>query len=97
MTYKAKGKTFLTDHPEEFGSVSWNVLVKEGFMYDGKAIRSKLRLSDCYKSIELDFFCKNQKGLTKRLEKIDTLINELLNMSQALREAGELIKPAKVY
>ena len=97
MPYKAKGKTFLSDHPEEFGSISWKIKVEGGIFSTGKVIHAELRMADCYKSIDLDFYCKNQKQLTKRLDKLNTMILELLEMKQCLMKSGEQIKPAKVY
>ena len=97
MPYKAKGKTFLNDHPEEFGSIAWKVKVGGGIFDTAKVIHSELRVADCYKSIDLDFYCKSQKDLTKRIDKLNTMILELLEMKQCLMKAGEHIKPAKVY
>ena len=96
MSYKARGKTFLNDNHEEFGAVAWNVRVGHG--REGcKWVNADLRVSDCDDSISLDFYCNSERRLSKRMDKLDVLINELLDFKAALMEAGELIKPAKVY
>jgi hypothetical protein len=97
MTYKAKGKTFLTDHPEEFGSVSWYVRINPHWMSGDKFIASELRLSDCSKDITLDFNCNTPSETKKRMDKLDTLISELMDFKLSLQKASEKLKPAKVY
>ncbi|QDP48788.1 MAG: hypothetical protein Unbinned5081contig1000_37 [Prokaryotic dsDNA virus sp.] len=83
-------KRFLSRDPDEYGSVAWDV-TKE-FRYNGKQKRvpffdANLRLSDCYRTITLDFCFGNSKRRKARIKKLATLIAELEKMKKAMEEA----------
>lgn len=87
---KAQGKRFLTDRGDEGGSVRWYVKV-EGVDSDGDAsyykAEAELYISDCSRTINLEFSCKQVKDLDKRIAKVQQLIAELEDFKQALHKA----------
>lgn len=92
--FNKKGKEFLSEDSHEFGAVCYYVTVDDktkdkddpisflGF----SDIESELRIQDCNKSVTLEFSCDVSK-VQSRINKINTLINELSNMRDALIEA----------
>lgn len=78
-------KTFLSDNPDEFGSIGWSV---EGHHMNNPAKKSaNLTLKDCYKRIDLEFYYSGFNEYESRIKKIDTLINELSDFREALRDS----------
>lgn len=82
---KKRGKTFLSESHQEFGSVAWFVTTEEDW---GDDVQGRIRITDCYKQIELDLDCDIGK-VHKRIEKVDTLIEELMAVRSALQEAKD--------
>jgi hypothetical protein len=97
---KARDKRFLSESVEEFGSVSWCVHSAEK-SYDNP-VEASLRITDCHNVVNLDFDCRNpdmiDKHLSKRITKLDTLIESLIEMRTALVKVGtEVSDRKKVY
>lgn len=69
-------KKFLSDNPDEFGSVSWVVKDYYGSPHSSKK-EAGVRLTDCYKVITLDFEYTNIVEFKARKEKLRTLIESL--------------------
>lgn len=96
-SYKECSKEFLNQHPHQHGSVSWYVEVDEG----SRELEANLRITDCYKIINLEFFTGSSKGLDKRIEKLDTMIESLHRFRDALcsgdnaRHLNQLIRDFK--
>ena len=88
---KAQGKRFLTERGNEGGSVRWAI---ETGSYLTE-IDAELILTDCSKSIYLEFSCDNNKALSKRVAKLEALIGELQDFRESLLKA-EII-PKKFY
>ena len=90
-----RNKVFLSDSHEESGSICWVVQTDKDhsmsiFQY---AVTASVSISDCNKTIHLDFDCEKVKHIDKRIDKVDTLIAELTKVKDALVEAkGELTK-----
>lgn len=83
--YEVGGKTFLTSAFDQDSSVSWNVCV-DVFRHGDIDIGSMLKIRDCHKLVSLEFFTEKDSQYPQRIEKIDTLINELLTFKQAYIE-----------
>ena len=81
-----RNKTFLSDSHEEFGSVSWVVETNGEDNILGYVVEANLTISDCSKCAQLDFDCKGYKHIDKRIKKLDTLIEELQKMKEAMLE-----------
>ena len=82
MTTVLNRKKFLTDNPEETGSVCTKVQNSTGsYTYD---IEASIKIYDCNRSVTLDFDCYNKSELPERIAKIEVLLSELLNMREAL-------------
>ena len=86
--YEFSEKKFLNNMPSEYGSICWDVRGDINEDKGGKPYLSgDIRLADCYKSINLDFWCKKPAHFKDRLNKIDTLIGSLLEFRRAYTEA----------
>ena len=95
--YKNRGKAILSDSFDESGMVSWTVYVSAKQYSFDYPVTGQLRIQDCSKYILLDFDCRNTKDVDKRVEKLDRLINELLDMRLALLDAKTALKPVTPY
>lgn len=98
---KRRGQQFLNESYYEGGTVRWMVST-EGTDYNllskPDEVEAELKISDCDKIIALDFNCNNLKHLTKRVAKLDVLIEELNKMRSALLLAEkEAIAKSKRY
>lgn len=83
-------KKWLNNNPEEFGSVCWSaeqriqwkggkkIGVKKG-CYD-----ASVRLTDCYKAVDLDFSYYDRETFEDRCVKIHNLISELSTFERIL-------------
>lgn len=94
---KAQGKKFLTDRGDEGGSVRWSVSLNATDDYGlfNPFIEAELILTDCYKSINLEFNCYKARHIGKRIAKLDVLIQELGLFRVALVQAQLESKPKK--
>lgn len=90
--YRKNSKRFLSDTPCEYGSVCWEVSADPEDRYD--LIDSNLRIADCGKSIDLGFSTRKEEHLDKRIQKLDTLIESLQEMREALtsKELKKVVK-----
>jgi len=86
---KAQGKRFLSERGDEGGSVRWYVNTEEDYCYTTDAY---LYISDCTKRIDLEFYSDDNKGLSKRVTKLDNLIEELQNFREALLQAEKNLR-----
>ena len=90
-----KNKEFLSNSHGEGGSINW--YVAEGANVDdvcglfSNIVEGELKLSDCYRTITLDFGCENINQIDKRVAKVQTLLDNLLEMKQALLEAKKIV------
>lgn len=89
---KAQGKRFLTERGDEGGSIRWT-LGKDAY-FNGD-INAEIIITDCNKSIYLDFSYTNNKALGKRVAKLESLIEELQDFRESLLKAE--IVPKKFY
>lgn len=85
-------KVFLTMQPNEDSAVSWYVEDKTGKnSWDkGGHIRANLSVSDCIRTIDIDFSSTTSSYDQKRA-KIRTMINSLIKFENAL--LAEMNKP----
>ena len=74
---KFNDKRFLSPHSDEGGSVRW-------FIDTERYFDNELIMTDSYKTITLDFSYRDNKELQGRIEKVDTLIQSLTLMKEAL-------------
>tara|TARA_S200002703_G_C3746226_1_gene229589 strand:- start:485 stop:790 length:306 start_codon:yes stop_codon:yes gene_type:complete len=90
-----KNKEFLSNAHGEGGSINWYIAtgncIDNDFNMFSNIVEGELKLSDCYRTITLDFSCENIKQLDKRVIKVQTLIDNLLEMKKGLLEAKESI------
>lgn len=96
--YDRLGKKFLSKLHYEHSSISWHVSLEERSETDVQ-IRSEIRISDCTKFIVIDMnacladpqkYTKESDAKVfaqKRLDKIDCLIEELMEYRQAYHSA----------
>lgn len=80
-------KEFLSPAAWETGSIVCQIetpLVKDITQYQIEqgytSMHSSIKLSDCSKSITLDFDCHDQSSFEKRIEKLDTMLKEVQDM-----------------
>jgi hypothetical protein len=94
---KRSGKAFLSDSTKEFGSIAWYVIANDRGVTD-RWIESEVRLSDCSRNITLNMgvsvACasmtdeeERHEAINERLEKIDTLIDQLTQFKASYQEA----------
>lgn len=100
---KARGQKFLNESHYEGGTVRWMVSNEEtdyNILRKGKdGIESELVITDCSRSIALEFGSENPKQFKKRIAKLDVLIDELGKMRTTLLlvEEDSLRKKKKYY
>lgn len=89
-------KEFLSQSADESGSVVVQIEtprqkdITEYHVRDGSGwLRAGIKISDCYKQVELDFDCHNQKSYEKRILKLDKLLEEVQAMRSQYQEAWE--------
>jgi hypothetical protein len=78
----ANNKTWLNTKHDEHGSVSWSVTDRIRWRKDKDtpvkgAKDCEIRLTDCYKTINLDFSYSDREGYEERTVKLAKLISEL--------------------
>ena len=89
-----KNKAFLSNAHGEGGSINWYIASGDCIDNCGifsNVVEGELKISDCYRTITLDFGCEDINQLDKRIVKVQTLIDNLLEMKQGLLEAKESI------
>ena len=91
---KSRGKTFLNSSFNEKGHIRWEVLSGTDKRYHAEFLSGELVIADCSSSICLDFDCEKRSHIDKRIAKLDTLIDELGKMREALEAAK---KPPKFH
>lgn len=79
------GKVFLTSDPDQDSSVTWNVGI-DHFSANDVDLFSMLKIRDCHKLVSLEFNCSSPSKGKQRLDKLDTLINELITFRATLVE-----------
>jgi len=77
---------------DEFGSISWRVSLTETKRDGDLSTYSNniLRITDCYKVINLSVDARNQTEYSNRIEKIQVLIDSLQEMKKTLVQAKKL-------
>lgn len=96
---KAQGKRFLSDRGDEGGSVRWHVSTDKDDVFCN-VVDATLYLTDCDRTITLEFDCYKREHTAKRIAKIDGLISELIAFKLALCDAENALadkKTAKFY
>ena len=94
---KAQGKRFLTDRGDEGGSVRWCVEADTSDIFSFMLVEADLIITDCYKTITLDFSTTSYKSIAKRIAKVDGMIAELTEFKAALQQAESRCTPKKLY
>lgn len=95
--YNFAHKKFLTTHPHQNGSVGWYVDVGEG----ESSVDCDIRLTDCYKAINLEMYWDNAGTFGRRINKLDELIVSLNMLKQemyaaeAVRSLNQIIQEVK--
>lgn len=90
--YTKNNKTFLSDNKSEYGSICWATGTKDhikDYPVDEGCIPNRwgeVRITDCSKAIELDFWYNTEEGFKERLAKLDLLVSELLKFREAFIE-----------
>lgn len=90
---KAQGKRFLTGRGDEGGSVRWYASTNNTSPLSYYLLEAELYLTDCSKSITLEFSCDKHKHLAKRIAKLDVLLAELGAFKAVLIQAQDATKP----
>ena len=80
-------KEFLSDSMGESGAVVWFLEVPE----KGKFYDAEVQIKDCSRSVTLDFSFDDDKGLRKRINKINLLIECLNLFKQRLEKCERLL------
>jgi len=80
-------KVWLNKRHDEHGSLTWSVEGRVSYK-DKKIVKGRkdceLRLTDCYKTIVLDFSYSDREGFEERVAKMSTLMAELTTFQQLL-------------
>lgn len=98
VIYEAVDKRFLNLEPHEGGSICWDVQVHQNRRKGTANIDSSVYLADCYKQISLEFCANTAFHFSKRIDKLDTMIESLHAFRAALHEARrEKIKAIVKY
>ena len=85
-------KRFLSDTPEEFGTVCYDVCVTTEKHHD--LVEAHLRITDCNKVVNIGFQSYEKKHMAKRLKKLDNLISTLQEFRSVLtsKEVKEMVE-----
>jgi len=94
--YEETGKTFLTTATDEDSSVSWATST-DYFRTGQHNIEGRLKVRDCYKVVSIEFFCGSEKEYKQKLDKLDTLINELYKFRNSLTTAWDYKKESELW
>ena len=95
--FETGGKTFLTPAVDQDSSVSWNVCVESYDRAKDIDIGAMLKIRDCHKLVNLEFFIGERDTLDQRLGKLDTLISELNKFREALIKGYHYKKEAQTW
>jgi hypothetical protein len=101
VQYRNANKTFLSKEDDEFSSIAWSVEVVKRSEED-VWLSSEIRMSDCSRfiNIDMDICLVDPKYTTpeevaekieRRLDKIDTLINELTKFRDSYKASLESV------
>lgn len=93
--YEKSGKTFLTNAADEDSSVSWGVST-ECFSSNTRA-DGTVKIRDCYKIVNLEFYVDDDAEYEQKIEKIDTLISELNTFKDSLIKGWNYKKETEVW
>lgn len=77
---KYNRKAFLSDNPEETGSICGRAKIDGGYC----TLEAELRIYDCNRSVTLDFDCFDLSEIPERVAKADLLIEEITKFRDAL-------------
>lgn len=95
---RQRGKQFLSESHQEGGTISWSVItISDSSSVLDYPVEAEIKLTDCYKQINLDFDCVEVKHIKKRVDKLDRLLVELNKMKEALLLAEKELAPKKFY
>ena len=93
-----RNKTFLSQSHQETGNIAWYVSTDRGDQdFFSELVSSDLKISDCSGSISLDFSCEKPSHIDKRIDKIDTIIQELQSMKEGFLEAKKSLQRKYYY
>lgn len=94
-TVKYGSKRFLSEEDVySTGSICVYSCLEEG--YEGHIHHdAEIILKDCNKSISLDMRFRNENEFQERVEKIDTLVDELLKFKEVLSEHWKVLQKTK--
>lgn len=79
-------KEFLSPCADETGSIVCQIetplvtQISEYTVRDGGWMHASVKVSDCSKTVTLDFDCSSDSAYEKRVAKLDKMIEELQNM-----------------
>lgn len=85
--FEAVDKRFLSKLSGEGGSVVWDVQAHQHRRRGTTSISADVRMTDCYKSITLEFYSATSKMFHQRIDKLETLIGSLVEFKDSLYEA----------
>lgn len=93
-------KIFLSSSPEEFGTICTCVetpkkknVKKSGYL----DVEAEIRITDCYKPINLEFSFDSKEKYLKRKEKLKTLIKALKQFEKEMGMGYEDFKELQEY
>lgn len=89
-------KEFLSPSADESGSIICQIEtpqqkdISEHYTKQGCAwMRGTIKMSDCSKTVHLDFDCHDQRSYEKRIAKLDKILEEVQAMRNQYKEAWE--------
>lgn len=83
-------KTFLSDQHGEGGSIRWYVSPLEG--YEKPWLESEACITDCSKTVFLNFAVDSEESMLDRIAKVDTLMKELAALKSNLKKGWSMSK-----
>lgn len=88
-TFVESGKTFLSAMPGEGGSIRWCNEVGEGPV---ATVDGAFQITDCNKTVYLNFYVQSEDEFKDRMKKISSLIKEAERFQKSLKESWKVAK-----
>lgn len=85
--FEVVDKRFLSSMSGEGGSSVWDVQAHQSRRRGTTNISADVRMTDCYKSITLEFYSSTPKMFHQRIDKLDSLIESLEMFKDSLKQA----------
>lgn len=79
---------------DEFGNICWSI---ESKLTHTPWVSGNLRIGDCGKAINLDFYINSSERYLQRMKKLQTLISSLREFQLELEQQWDFVKAIMPY